>query len=144
MTLQTDKIPEYTPILYILMRQDLASMNAGKAVAQGAHAANIMQTRIQEEGTLEQKAILESWLADRAFGTTITLTVDDRALLKVLDLHAKHPSAAQHSVAGEVVDPTYPLRDGAVTHLINLRTCGYLFGLKEEIGYMVSGLELMP
>lgn len=134
---------EYTPILYILMRNDLASLNPGKAVAQGAHAANVMQTRIDQEGSIDQKAILSEWLGDRGFGTTITLSVDDRQMQKILDLHTNHPRVQNFSVAGVVVDPTYPLRDGATTHLIPLRTCGYLFGLKEDIGYMVSGLELM-
>ena len=34
------QIKETEPVLYILMRSDMVSLNPGKAMAQAAHAAN--------------------------------------------------------------------------------------------------------
>lgn len=35
------------PVLYILMRNDLSSLNAGKAIAQGSHASNAFVKHIE-------------------------------------------------------------------------------------------------
>lgn len=121
-------------VLYILMRTDLASMNPGKAVAQGAHAAN--QFIYSYEGWED----VEKWEKETVsgFGTTIVLEVDEATMRKTIQL------ASSTGVLHDTVhDPGYPVRDGEVTHLIPLDTCGYIFGDKEKLRWLVGDLPLM-
>jgi hypothetical protein len=121
------------------MRQDLASMNAGKAVAQGAHAANQMVYEM-DPGNPDHNAWLTAWQGEtgKGFGTTITLDVPGRKLTtvvewaKLLNLHA-----------GVTHDPTYPLKDGDSFHLIPLDTCAYVFGPKGLCQFAVRDFKLM-
>ena len=127
--------------LYILMRTDLASMNPGKAVAQGAHAANQCIYEARNSGKEDLVTMVAEWEAEtqKGFGTTITLAVKERELRnfvtigKALGIHC-----------GNTHDPTYPLRDGEFLHLIPLDTCGYFFGRKNELEIVLKGLELHP
>lgn len=122
-------------VLYILMRTDLASLNPGKAVAQGAHAAHLF---VEAMGCSHPR--IAAWEgADRGFGTVVTLGVTEQELDRVID----HAGAAGFA-ADYVKDPTYPLRDGATTHLIPLTTCGYVFGDTLELFSILGHLELMP
>lgn len=133
------------PRLYILMRTDMDSMNAGKAMAQAAHAANAFVADI-EKRQRERPQVLEvdraymKWKAQahQNFGTTIVLGVDSSQL---------HECVAQAGLYGFVAnivhDPTYPIRDGSVTHLIPVDTCGYVFGPEGEVACL-KGLSLHP
>ena len=122
-----------TPILYILMRTDLDSMNPGKAMAQASHASN------QFVATLPKDAhdIYNEWLQCNGFGTVLVLGVTEVqmrtsvAVANALDL-----------VSDVVHDPTYPLRDGDSTHLIPLDTCAFVFGNKEDCTPVVGNFEL--
>lgn len=133
--------------LYILMRNDLASLNSGKAVAQGSHSANQMvhdahlsaasspSTRCEEI-----KDMVTQWSSEASgFGTCIVLSVNEHqmrstvALAKSLGIHA-----------GITHDPTYPLKDGESFHLIPLDTCAYVFGYKHELKSIVGEFNLMP
>lgn len=134
--------------LYILMRNDLASMNAGKAVAQGAHAANQMTDRIQfpktDEGE-EDNSLHRSWLSEwmsatnHGFGTTIVLGVNEREMRWAVESAQRLglPSGITH-------DPTYPLLDGPTLHQIPLDTCAYVFGPKVWCRIAVGAFSLMP
>lgn len=137
--------------LYILMRTDMASMNPGKAVAQGAHAANMFgeimagrrNTLLQmpgDEQIDDNDAAVQfiQWQGERMFGTTITLGVNYEQLLEKVK-----QSLGAGFVAGICHDPTYPLRDGDYTHLIPVDTCGYVFGSKEDLSAILGDLELM-
>lgn len=124
--------------LYILMRNDLDSLNSGKAVAQGSHAANQMvyDARFSEE----TKNMVDQWSSEAyGFGTCLVLSVNESqmrssvALAKSLGIHS-----------GITHDPTYPLRDGETLHLIALDTCAYVFGYKHELKPIVGELNLMP
>lgn len=129
--------------LYILMRTDLASMNPGKAVAQGAHAANLAVRNMRQWARIgaEARTFLEEWEAQAdGFGTTITLGVDGKTLKEVIDVACDDMDLC----AGVVHDPTYPLRDGAVTHLIPLDTCGYVFTRPSYLKDLLADLKLMP
>ena len=123
------------PVLYVLMRTDLASMNPGKACAQATHAANQCVAQGRDVAKL-----LEEWAADRGFGTCIVLGVPGPEMM----VEAVHAARAAGVHAGVTHDPSYPLRDGNFTHLIPLDTCAYLFGERFAVAPLVSGLELLP
>jgi len=138
------------PYLYILMRTDLASMNAGKAVAQGSHAANQMvfeaRKRIAGDETTdlaklsEFEDLLDEWEnAANGFGTCIVLGVTEHEMRATVEAAA---AAGLH--AGITHDPSYPLRDGASFHLIPLDTCGYVFAKKSVASPFVGKFSLMP
>lgn len=127
-------------VMYILMRVDLLSMNPGKAVAQGAHAANQCIFEIDMDSGMARTDMLQEWRSETGagFGTTITLGVNARQLAETIDM-AKE--LGFH--AGVVHDPSYPLRDGEVTHLIPLDTCGFVFGRKAQLAQILDDLRLM-
>lgn len=103
--------------LYLLVRNDLQSLNAGKAVAHGAHAANQFMWKMERalhatSDTAESKlpilAYLE-WLGEgqehRAdgFGTTIALSVNLTQLQTVYNLGSRLGFET-----GLAWDPSYP------------------------------------
>ena len=129
--------------LYILMRNDLPSMNNGKAMAQAAHAANDFVYRFGEV----LPAVTEDWMSkDYPFGTTIVLAVDQY----VLNDRIKSAAAKSGVPCGFVWDQTYPYtvankeladlidirhhtapyvvkENGSVIMFRNEVTCGYIF-----------------
>lgn len=117
-------------ILNILMRTDMASLNAGKAMAQAAHAANAMDKDIYQYAVnSEIRKMHTRWKAETAqgFGATIVRAGSWLDFAGVLD-HCHNTIPANESYHhGVVIDPTYPLKDGEVTHLIELATCFYVF-----------------
>ena len=127
--------------LYVLMRTDLASMNPGKAVAHGAHAANQFDEAMKTIKNAELLQGYEDWKESAGyFGTTITLGVNAAQL----EAHVKAVAAeGTHVVAGLVFDPTYPLRDGDFTHFIPLTTCGFVFGPVSVLKPLLADLDLM-
>lgn len=135
--------------LYILMRDDMTSMNAGKAMAQAAHAANAFVHDMEEATRKDNSQLTQHtnhWRAwqrqtPQGFGTTITLAVSGQPELSDMISVAK-----EHGYpAGVIHDPSYPVRDGAITHLIPIDTCGYIFvpDANERPPYM-SLLPLHP
>lgn len=137
------------PYLYILMRNDLASMNAGKAVAQGTHAANQMvgelwkqsaQQLFYHPGTIY--AALEVWQKEaNYFGTCIVLSVNEKQMRSSVD---KAKSDDNPSHAGICHDPTYPLKDGETFHHIPVDTCAYIFDYPARAKRHLVGYPLMP
>jgi len=120
--------------LYILMRTDLASMNPGKGMAQAAHAANAMIHDWQGDEDVD------NWQAQtsQGFGTTITLAVPTEGALVDMVAIADalgYPAALVH-------DPSYPVRDGEVTHLLPIDTCGYVF--VRDADNPPPGLSILP
>jgi hypothetical protein len=90
--------PEYK--LYILMRSDLPSLNAGKAMAQAAHAANSLTA---EWGA--DDAVKEYSNRKHQFGTCIVLGVDKSTLVSRL----KKAQSLDWAIPwGPVWDETYP------------------------------------
>jgi hypothetical protein len=59
--------------LYILMRNDLASMNAGRCMAQASHASNAFIHRFGKNSTVKE------WQkqTNQGFGTAIVLSADE-------------------------------------------------------------------
>lgn len=133
-----DEYPNAT--LYILMRQDMTdSLNAGKAMAQAAHAANQF---VRDFGNAHTAGYYEWMQQGRGFGTTIVLGVDSEAELR----HYLDNAGRLRHPADIVLDETYPVPDGYVTHLIPVFTCGYIFVKDREDngGALIEGLDLHP
>jgi len=118
------------PVLYILMRSDMASLNPGKAMAQAAHAANQMVYEAFS-GKANSKTIsaVEKWQKQaNGFGTTIVLDVGGEYDLQTLMVQFDMSSNNSDFFYNITVDPEYPLVDGEFIHQIpNVPTCGYVF-----------------
>jgi hypothetical protein len=151
--------------LYIVMRNDMVSMNAGKAMAQAAHAANqfvfelksdVTHPRLLDEVRYAYKEWAES--TKGGFGTTIVLagSIKDIEDVFVTSVQSNYPHIDPDDIyegysvySGIVNDPTYPIKDGEVTHLVSVDTCTYVFvsnrkEMPEEIGGVLSRLSLHP
>ena len=140
-------------ILYILMRNDLPSMNSGKAMAQASHASNAF---IKKYGTTKQA---KDWAGEttQGFGTVIVLSANKKQL----------EDAVSGSNMGEcIIDPTYPYitnveianlidpvnhtvppivkNDGSVVLHRKEITCGYVFGTKDSCKSSIGHLPLHP
>lgn len=135
-------------VLYIIMRTDMESMNPGKGMAQAAHAANAAVEAIKNlilwytnpidpalltpyekanpnhiniDKLMSQFTRWEQSTA-QGFGTCVVLG----ATLEQLK-HAINDAQEAGLVAELVRDPSYPLMDGDVLHLLDIVTCGYIF-----------------
>jgi hypothetical protein len=143
------------PYLYILMRSDMESLNPGKMVAQGAHAANQFAFNMNKlkaayhhpvgDATLTETTgllidMFAQWETSTpdGFGVTICLDVNGTQLPLVV-------AAAQQMnlCAGVTHDPSYPLLDGKVLHLLPLDTCGYVFGDKSDLRILLGQFDLL-
>ena len=134
-----------TPVLYILMRTDMDSMNPGKAMAQASHASNAFVSNA-EPGYNVDEELFNAWQEStpQKFGTVLVLGVTEvqmRTAVEVAESFGvdKFPCDIIH-------DPTYPLQDGDTTHFIPVDTCGYIFGDKENITLqaILQNFELHP
>lgn len=126
--------------LYILMRTDLASLNPGKAMAQANHAYGALKKRVRTHLGMQKEFI--GWMdqTDQEFGTTLVLGATEGEIKEVLDRASRF--YGKTTLSGWIHDPTYPLRDGAVTHLIPLNTCAFLFARREDGQDLTRDLEL--
>jgi hypothetical protein len=118
------------PVFYLIMRTDLLSLNSGKAMAQAVHAGNAVETHYENEVATNPSAIeplmsafhLWKHQTTQGFGTTIVLG----GPMSQISRDISHLRKLGY-LAAIVHDPTYPLTDGSVTHLIPLDTCAYVF-----------------
>lgn len=121
------------PVLYILMRNDLASMNPGKAMAQASHASNAFVKHVEslEDGCPEAQCICMSYAwkneTPQGFGTVLVLGLNEDQMNSVVKV-----AQTLNFVSGVINDPSYPLVDGDTVHFMNLDTCGYVFGDKND------------
>lgn len=130
-----------TAVLYILMRNDLASMNAGKAMAQASHASNAFvqhfhayaqkynSTVVHEEIEISTMHGFNEWenSTQQGFGTVLVLEGRMNDVSPIVNIFK-----SMGYVAGVVHDPTYPLLDGEVVHHVPLDTCAYVFVPSKE------------
>ncbi|KKL14085.1 hypothetical protein LCGC14_2519310 [marine sediment metagenome] len=143
-----------SPVLYILMRTDLASMNAGKGHAQASHASNAFWKHVSDKYLNhsadvdvlfgeEIEDLVNQWRFEtpQGFGTVLVLGVNEIEMRTAVDVADK-----VGYVSGVVHDPTYPLVDGDFCHFIPLDTCGYIFGDKNDplLGAVVGNFNLHP
>lgn len=127
--------------LHIIMRTDMASMNPGKAMAHAAHAANDFDARIAHY--MKDDPLVAGyldWKDDRSYGTTLAFGGKENDIMTVTGSHF------EDGMSGLVVDPTYPIRDGEITHHINIMTCGWVFCDEDEwrSNLNASKLDLHP
>ena len=120
-----------TPVLYILMRTDLDSMNPGKAMAQASHAGSAF-VHNAEPGYNVDEELFNAWQQSttQGFGTVLVIEVNEAQMITAVEVAEscgvdKFPCDIIH-------DPTYPLQDGDTTHFIPVDTCGYIFGYKDN------------
>lgn len=137
------------PVLYVLMRTDMASLNPGKAVAQGCHAANLMTTMVEDEEDQDSdraiSGMVRAWLDQgNGFGTTIVLGVNERLMRNTVDNIKNTRALDDRVLAGIVTDDTYPLKDGDALHFVRIDTCAFVFGTKALLAPYLSHLDLMP
>lgn len=125
-----------TPVLYILMRNDLESLNTGKAIAQGSHASNAFIDKFHatmQEYSVDssKKDIAEKLNSDirrwetstnQGFGTVLVL---EGSMADIRETVEKVKDFGY--LCGIIHDPTYPIKDGAVVHRVPLDTCAYAF-----------------
>lgn len=143
------------PILYIIMRTDLESMNPGKAIAQGSHAANQAVKLVKSSTT--GSILIEEWEnqtlnanplgydtgENLGFGTVLTLA--GGTMEEIEDLISEIDVKDSASFTGFLFDPTYPIRDGKVCHHIPLHTCAWVFTRQGSAAQkLLSKLELHP
>lgn len=116
------------PVLYILMRNDLNSMNPGKGMAQASHASNAFVKHVTTGDP--ENPLAFKWFGEtpQGFGTVLVLSVNEAQMDA-----AVHVAKVYGFVAGVVHDPTYPVSDGAIVHHLPINTCGYIFGDKNDI-----------
>jgi len=130
-------------VLYILVRNDLPSLNPGKAMAQAIHAGHLFTHRHHKDKAYK------AWAGELGFGTTVTLSADLHDICRLIG--QRGPSLA----GGWVTDPTYPIivprdtmefvdaeklsapvqytRDNQSVILCRKEdTCAYLFGERSE------------
>lgn len=103
----------------------MESMNPGKAMAQASHASNAFVFRAKEK-----KVKIHEWTSEtkQGFGTVIVLGVTEKQLRTTVEV------SNRMGFLSEVIhDPTYPIRDGEVTHFVPVDTCGYVYGNKDDV-----------
>lgn len=112
-----------TPVLYILMRDDLDSMNPGKAMAQASHASNAFIN------TFGDNPVAVNWTQEttQGFGTVLVLAVNEDSMRTAVTVALR-----LNYLADVIHDPTYPIVDGDIVHHVELDTCAYVFGDKED------------
>ena len=135
-----------TAVLYILVRNDMASMNAGKGMAQASHASNAFvhhyHAFCQENSAKATRDIVKEinagfieWenATPQGFGTVLVLEARMSEIKPTIDIFK-----SMEYIAGVVHDPTYPLVDGETVHYLPLDTCAYVFVPNKEEDVIAS------
>jgi hypothetical protein len=113
------------PALYILLRNDMASMTPGRAAAQSSHITSAFSVDSAQWKQTVQPSV-DAWEDETkdGFGTAIVLGGSLENIKKTLDrargLHYNHGNRIVH-------DPTYVVPDGDTIHLVDIPVGGYFF-----------------
>lgn len=112
------------PVLYLIMRNDLPSLNPGKLAAQAAHCANAFVGHVA--GVKGKQALYMQWAkeTDQFFGTTIVLGATQQQLC---DLSVR----LDDLTFGLVYDPTYPCE-------MPYEVANYLMNFEPSEDYYIS------
>ena len=152
-------------VLYILMRTDLLSMNAGKAMAQASHASNDFVHHHHD------KPVCVEWQCqtEDGFGTVLVVAADITDINRLFTLYDCDADFNDDNICfGKVTDPTYPyivnseifsilpeelhterarrLDNGDYLCFRKEVTCAYVCGKKEDenVKKLVGYLKLHP
>ena len=118
-------------ILYIVVRNDLASMTAGKAAAQVSHASTQFMQKLTPQ--------VKTWAREAdGFGTAVILSAPIEDIYEI-----RRRCVNEGIMSGTVFDPGYPVRDGKYTHEVGITTCVYVFGRRGELKHLLSELSLL-
>ncbi len=126
-------------ICYVIMRTDLDSLNPGKAMAQTHHAYGALKNAVRANIARQSDYLKWQEATEQDFGTVIVLAGSEGAIQAALDTIHRFKLPV---VSGWVHDPAYPIRDGAITHLVPLNTCAFIFGTKAECVYVCNKFPL--
>lgn len=134
--------------LYIILRQDMASMTPGRCAAMASHATSVFEQRAEYESRISDEIgrssnlnnAIKSWKNETKFnfGTVIVLAApskDDlgRIGLRYEELIRSDIKGDVALVADAVVDPEYVLRDGDTFHIVpDVMTGFYVFADEEN------------
>lgn len=124
------------PVLYCLARSDLASLNPGKLAAQVGHACTAFERQMENHKAVScdddpMVLLYNMWRESthQGFGTVIVLDAGTVANIEdIIDDARKFG----FTISDIIYDPSYPIRDGEVTHYIPLNTVGYVFTDADE------------
>lgn len=159
------------PVLYLLMRNDLPSLNPGKLAAQAAHVANAFAGDVAEQINQADEwlhKLYAHWHTQtlQHCGTTIVLAVGEEFLLHLKGLRTKETQI----FSGIFHDPSYPMpinwelakvlskfpevsnnlvmdaSTGRATFLRDEMTGAYVFADKnnDNLKILLSNLDLYP
>jgi len=134
---------DYT--LYVIVRNDISSMNSGKSEAHSGHAASKFVLDSMKNSV--NKSEMYEWAEEGGgFGTQINL---DGSLEDILSIEnyledVEYESFVKELQTGKVVDPTYPYYDKVACEMATRKelTAFYIFGrsdneyLKKCIGHL--------
>lgn len=164
---------EQFPVLYILMRKDLKSMNPGKAMAQASHAANafIHDAEVNHTKHAGWHEVCD-WKEQtpQGFGTVLVLAVTEIEMRTAVEF-----AGLTDLISGIVHDPSYPvliprelgtyitdnifgdpdyniaggglaIGEGGGYATIPVDTCAYIFGNKNDpmLKAIVQNFPLHP
>lgn len=129
-----------TPRMYIVVRTDLASMTPGRVAAQVSHATSQAAWEYINNNTNDTMFadMYRLWAnesgGDQGFGTTIVLDGGDITnLLEII---------GAYRYSNYVVDETYPLLDGTVTHCLCVTTCLWVLEYPHNVNEDLRNLPL--
>lgn len=122
------------PVLLILMRTDMDSMNSGKAQAQACHVGSALALCFEGDNDPSTAVRLyEKWRKETAQGFG---HVDVRDGVGYEELQQEVETANRAGAIAELIlDPTYPVKDGDVVHYVSIYTCAFVFCDKNSDTY---------
>ena len=128
---------------YVIFRGDMKSLTPLKACAQAVHASDLLNLHMKDYPTgLLTKYYYEN-SSELGFQTTICMEAPNWEMIS--NFMFRLNSIEEHLISLTVHDPTYPVPDGGITHLIPLHTCLIVYGqesvirpITEEFGFSMK------
>ena len=127
---------------YVLMRNDLKSLGAGKAAAASNHAGTVMSYWVRHHGNRAQKQLFSLWENQaQGAGVCIVLSCDEETMKWCV--HAIQALKDQGCSSGVWHDPTYPSTTERGFCLIDVSVAGWALGPKNLLAPVLGDLPLM-
>lgn len=139
----SDTVQTSNPIAYVLMRNDIPSLGAGKAAAHAHHAGTVMSYVIRNESGPEVYAEFSEWEKQaNGAGTCIVLQIDNEEQMKAI-VCAINRSENKKIAAGVWEDPSFPSQTSFGFFEMKMAVCAWVFGDKADLEPFLTGLKLM-